>query len=295
MGFSALTRLLALTVLMMFLSLRGRAQSLPPELRCQNQVASQVRVLTYNILTSDNVFSTGPWALRLPRIAQLIHAQIPDLFGVQEALPSMMDGLSAELPEYASTGVGREDGHRQGEFSAIFYRKDRLELLQSETFWLSETPHIPGKIGWDARCPRIVTWALFRDRRRGKVFYAFNTHFDHIGQKARENSARLLAAATRELSRGRPAVVMGDFNAAEDSPVHRLFLKESGYVDAITRVKNEGPRWTFSFYGLAKSKIDFIFVDPAVRVCRHAILPENPFSLIQRSDHLPVTALLEFP
>src|SRR5690606_18426917 len=117
-----------------------------------------------------------------------------DVMGVQEALSFMLDDLSTLLPQYAYTGGGRDDGLRQGEFDAIFYKKDHIELLESKTFWLSATPDVPGAIGWDAQAPRIVTWALFKDRRTQSTFYVFNTHFDHLGREAQKQSALLLAA-----------------------------------------------------------------------------------------------------
>lgn len=260
---------------------------------CEGTSAPQLRVLTYNILTKDNFFQTGPWNTRRQMIAEFIRAYKYDVMGVQEALGTMLDDLSSLLPEYSYAGVGRDDGQRKGEFSAIFYRKEHIELLETKTFWLSTTPETPGVIGWDARCPRIVTWAHFRDRRTGSTFYVFNTHFDHLGKQAQRNSAGLLAAEAKRISQGQPTIVLGDFNVAEKSTVYDLFKSASGLTDAISLVKHQGPRWSHSFYGWFKSKIDFIFVSPSITVCEHAITPENPFSVSQRSDHLPVSAVVK--
>lgn len=261
----------------------------------ENSWGTPLRVLSYNILTVDNFFSTGPWRIRKQRIAQLVRQEQSDIVGMQEALFSMMEGLSALLPDHAYVGVGRDDGQRQGEYAGIFYRTSRLELLETKTFWLSENPDFPGRIGWDARCPRIVTWAYFRDRKTGTTFYIFNTHFDHRGKRAQKESARLLAKEALRISQGRPSIVMGDFNVSEDSRAYRLFKKYSGFLDAISLGPHEGPRWTFSFYGLFKSKIDFIFVHPSIKVYRHAILPEDPWAPTLRSDHLPISTLVEIP
>jgi len=254
-----------------------------------------LNILTYNILVTDNPLTTGPWKHRRKMIADKIRTQKSDIVNVQEALVEMLEDLSKLMPEYAYVGGGRDDGARKGEFSAIFYRKDRLEVLETRTFWLSPTPETPGVIGWDARCTRIVTWAHFRDLKSGKTFYNFNTHFDHWGREAQRQSALLLAAEAKRISNGEPSIVAGDFNVPERSAVYNIFKSSSSLVDAITLVDLEGPRWTHSFYGVYKRKIDFVFVSAGIEVTRHAILPENPFSLFQASDHLPISVRLKIP
>ena len=141
-----------------------------------------------------------------------------DVLGVQEAKPSQMSDLRT-MPGFASVGVGRDGGDR-GEYSAIFYRTDRLRVLDSGTFWLSETPDTVSK-GWDAALNRICTWAKMKDRRTGRVFYFFNTHFDHVGREARLRSAELLAGRIRAVAGDKyPVLCTGDFNAhAESEPV----------------------------------------------------------------------------
>ena len=252
-----------------------------------------LNILTYNILVTDNLMTTGPWRVRQNMIAEKIRSQKADIVSVQEALGEMLEDLSKLLPKYAYVGVGRDDGVRKGEFSAIFYRRDRLEVLETKTFWLSPTPDVAGVIGWDADCPRIVTWARFRDLKSQKVFYVFNTHFDHLGREAQRNSALLLAAEAQRISDGAPTIVTGDFNVAEGSEVYDLFRDTSSLFDAITLAKLEGPRWTHSIYGIYKRKLDFVFVSPGIKVTRHAIIPENPFTLFQASDHLPISATVQ--
>lgn len=152
---------------------------------------------SYNIRCDTPVDGDNAWPYRKERVEALIRFYGFDVLGVQEAKPSQMSDLRA-MPGFASVGVGRDGGDR-GEYSAIFYRTDRLRVLDSGTFWLSETPDTVSK-GWDAALNRICTWAKMKDRRTGRVFYFFNTHFDHVGREARLRSAELLAGRIRAVA-----------------------------------------------------------------------------------------------
>src|SRR5688572_23652685 len=153
--------------------------------------ATPLRVMSFNIRYDEPRDGENAWPNRKKLVATLIRLHQVDLIGVQEALKGQLDDLSELIPEYAWIGVGRTDGKLGGEFSAILFRKNRFAMLETATFWLSETPHIPSK-GWDAAFPRIVTWAKFSDKQTQRVFFHFNTHFDHRGTRAREESGRLL-------------------------------------------------------------------------------------------------------
>jgi hypothetical protein len=144
-----------------------------------------IRVMSFNIRLNTPADSANAWPHRKEMVASMMRFHRADLTGVQEALKDQMDDLTKLLPEFGWMGVGRDDGKEAGEYSAIFYLKDRFAVLEQNTFWLSESPEKPGSMGWDAACVRIVTWAKFKDKRMGKAFYHFNTHFDHIGEKAR--------------------------------------------------------------------------------------------------------------
>ncbi len=150
---------------------------------------SLVRVVSYNIRYNNPGDGEHAWPLRADRVANLLRFYNPDLFGLQEALQGQIDDLVARLPQYAWFGVGRDDGRSAGEGTPIFYRRDRFTLLDQGTFWLSETPEVPGSKSWDAAITRIATWGRFVDRTTGTRFLYLNTHFDHIGQTARERSA----------------------------------------------------------------------------------------------------------
>jgi endonuclease/exonuclease/phosphatase family metal-dependent hydrolase len=192
--------------------------------------------------------------------------------------------------------VGRADGKTGGEFSAIFYRKARFKSLESSTFWLSETPNVPSK-GWDAAFPRIVTWVRLRDIKTGKTFFHFNTHFDHRGERARQESAQLLLDRIRETAGNLPVVVTGDFNFTESSDGYQLLtgnnsdrfvLRDARYS---SQHEHHGPTSTFNEFKALVSgkKIDYVFVKGSIRVIQHGVLSDTWDGRFP-SDHSPVLA-----
>jgi endonuclease/exonuclease/phosphatase family metal-dependent hydrolase len=196
--------------------------------------------------------------------------------------------------------VGRDDGKTKGEYSAIFYDTARLQWLNGATFWLAENPERIGAKGWDAAITRIVTWCLFKDKKSGNRFYAFNTHFDHMGKMARAESARLLLRKVKELAGTMPVVITGDFNAQpEDEPIKILVdTKDSDHVmdtKAISKTPHYGPSGTFNGFTAKETSnepIDHIFIKNGVRVLKHASLSESWQGRFS-SDHFPVFAVLE--
>ena len=225
-----------------------------------------------------------------------------DVVGVQEALAHMLTDLDARLPGFARVGVGRTDGRTKGEFSAILYRTDRLALLDSGTFWLSPTPQTVGSKGWDAAIERVATWARFRDRLTGCRYLHLNTHFDHMGEQARQESARLIRRRLATLANGLPVVMTGDLNADPTSASYRILSRDTiadalppladGFV--VSRSGNYGPTssWT-AFRAIEPGRrIDYILVSAPVTVLSHGILPDSWDGRFP-SDHLPVLASVE--
>lgn len=259
----------------------------------------EIRVMTFNIRLDTPVDSMNNWKYRRENAARMIRFYDADLLGTQEVLHNQLQDLLALLPEYGYTGVGRKDGKTEGEYSALFYRKSRFELLKTGNFWLSQTPEVPGSMGWDAACERMVTWGIFKDRETGKKFAAFNTHFDHKGKLARLNSALLLKERTGQIAGNLPVILTGDFNTTEGSePIQALLeggkLKDTRRSAALVY----GPEWTFHGFGKVplpeRERIDFIFVSSAIKVNVCASLAEV-CDTIYLSDHNPVIAKVVLP
>ena len=260
--------------------------------------AAPLRLMTFNIRLDTPADSGNAWPHRRDWVAALVRFHAPDALGVQEALAHMLRELDARLPGYARVGVGRADGREGGEFSAILYRTDRLELLDSGTFWLSPTPEAPGSKGWDAAIERVATWARFRDRRTGCRHLHLNTHFDHIGERAREESARLIRRRLAELGGGLPVVVTGDLNTGPRSAPYRVLTADTVAGGAplrdafdASRSGHYGPTSTWNAFTAIEPerRIDYVLVSSDVAVLAHAILPDAWDGRFP-SDHLPVVA-----
>jgi endonuclease/exonuclease/phosphatase family metal-dependent hydrolase len=198
-------------------------------------------------------------------------------------------------------GVGRDDGKNAGEFTPIFFRRDRFELLEKSTFWLSPTPEKTASRGWDAALPRIASWVRLRDRPTGTVFYVVNTHFDHRGTQARYESATLLLKHLREVFADHPVILTGDLNTPPDSPPYNTLVGKGTqtrpvYLDAYehSTKKPEGPDSTWNGFEaiVPHRRIDFVFTTNSVRVESFQTLDDQRESRFP-SDHLPVIATLE--
>ncbi len=265
-----------------------------------NLFSQDLRVMTFNIRLNTTSDSLNAWPYRKDNVASQILFHDVHLLGVQEALHVQMTDLAERLPRYKFVGVGRDDGKQKGEYSAIFYDTARLKHLQSATFWLSLTPEVPGSKSWDAAITRIVTWARFRDKLTGKVFYAFNTHFDHIGKEARRQSASLLLQKVAAIAGKTPAIITGDFNATPaDEPIQVVTDADNPLrltdAKAVSATAHYGPTGTFNAFGSKErdnAPIDYIFLKGPWKVKKHATLSQTWGGRFA-SDHFAVIAVLQ--
>lgn len=260
------------------------------------QKNTTLNIATYNLRMNNPGDSLNAWPNRKENVKALVRYHEFDIFGTQEGFIGQLRDI-AELPEFAFTGKGRDDGKEAGEHSAIFYRKDRFELLQSGDFWLSETPDKPGK-GWDAKCcNRICSWGKFKDRLSKKTFYFFSVHFDHQGVVARQESGKLMVKKIKELAGNAPVICVGDFNSTpetEQIKEMQTLLKDSY---AITEAPPYGPVGTFNafkFDAPMKHRIDYIFVSPSIKVLKYGVLTDAKDQRYP-SDHQPVVIKAVLP
>jgi endonuclease/exonuclease/phosphatase family metal-dependent hydrolase len=253
-------------------------------------LAQNMNIATYNI-RFDNPNDTGNlWKDRASHLINLIKFHQIDIIGTQEGMYHQLEEIKDGL-DYPYVGVGRDQGGKDGEFSAVFYNPEKLQVLIQSTFWLSETPDKPSK-GWDAALNRVCTWVKF-ENKEGKKFYVFNIHYDHIGQQAREESSKLVIAKIKEINKdGLPVVFIGDFNVMPENPAYQTVLnhsdmKDSRLISKIPSVGNQGTFNGFNWEKLPEGIIDHIFVSPNINVHRHGILTDN-YGMKYPSDHFPV-------
>ena len=264
-----------------------------------NMQSQELNVMTFNIRYNTKNDSLNAWPYRKDNAASQVLFHNVHILGVQEALHEQMMDMGQSLSRFKFTGVGRDDGKTKGEYSAIFYDTTRLTLAESKTFWLSLTPEVPGSRGWDANITRIVTWARFRDTRTKKLFFVFNTHFDHIGQEARRESAKLLKRKVKEIAGNNPVIIMGDFNAKpSEEPIRVLVNDPDKFTDskALSVQPHYGPEGTFNGFGSKErdnEPIDHIFLKGKWKVLQHATLSQTWGGRFS-SDHFPVFAKLSF-
>jgi endonuclease/exonuclease/phosphatase family metal-dependent hydrolase len=260
----------------------------------QGKKDTPFNLITYNIRMNTPDDGVNAWPLRKEKVAGLLKFHQADIFNVQEALPEQMDDLVSLFPDFDHVGVGRDDGVRQGEHMAIFYRKSRFEKIIDGMFWLSQTPDKPG-LGWDAVCNRTVTWIKLKDRITRKSFYVFDTHFDHRGRVAREESANLILKSIKEINKENlPLILTGDLNLTKNTVPVQSILKELNDAQDKSLTPPYGPAGTSGGFNVKvmPSKIDFIFINDEVTVLRHGVLSDS-FGLFYPSDHLPVLAELK--
>ena len=256
-----------------------------------------LKAMTFNIRLATGDDGENVWSKRKDFAVKVIRDANPDVLGVQEAQPSQVDELVDALPEYVNVGVGRRpDG--SDEFSAIYFRRDRFHLIDAGTFWLSETPTVPGSTTWGNSLPRIATWVRLLDRTDKRRLVVINTHWDHESQPARLNSGKLLAARVHELSGdAEPVIVMGDFNATPNNPAMTALIEEGNLRDTF-RIAHPDETNISTFNGFGRTpngpKIDAVLVSPQWQVEDAEIVRVRDGELFP-SDHWPVTATGRLP
>lgn len=242
--------------------------------------------MTYNLRYATDADGDNSWSKRKDALIALIKSHDPDILGIQEGLASQVDELRQAMRTHAVVGVGRDDGLRKGEYSAIFYRRERLGLREGGTRWISATPDKAGSMGPGTSLPRIFSWGDFFLAEGGRVL-VLNCHLDHQSAEARLLGATQMAAFASERST-LPTLILGDFNSTfGDAPITHLSAK-------FTPLKpNEGDLGTFNGFKPDSTKgpmIDFIFAShqwlmESVKIDR-TLTPEGRAP----SDHFPVIA-----
>jgi len=246
------------------------------------QLSGQMLVGSYNIRYKNNGDSASgnAWEKRCQVICDQVNFMSPDIFGAQEVLHVQLLDMLNRLDGYEYIGVGRDDGKNQGEYAAIFYKKDRLRLLDHGDFWISETPDRPG-LGWDAACVRICTWGRFaaQTATNDEAFFFFNLHMDHVGVTARREGAKLIVRKIREIAQGAPVILTGDFNVDQKDEIYSIFT-ESGllkdcYLATRLRFAENGTFNSFDTNLFTESRIDHVFVSPATTVESYGVLTNS--------------------
>jgi endonuclease/exonuclease/phosphatase family metal-dependent hydrolase len=270
---------------------------------CSSAQTKDLKIMSFNIRydnPSDNEYS---WAKRKEMVFEVFQKYNPAIIGIQEALKGQVDQIQEFLTGYKCTGVGRDDGKAAGEFAVVFFDSLRFENKGGSTFWLSETPDVPGSKSWNAACTRIVTWVRLLDKKENRILVVFNTHFDHISEQARLESARLLSSRIKQIAGQETVILTGDFNSTDTSAAYGLLTSQdspSAMLDTrkLAGKNATGPPYTFIGFPFHPEKdeiIDFIFIskNSGLRIAQHSIIDFHRNDKYP-SDHLPVLTQFEY-
>ena len=253
--------------------------------------AQTLKIMTYNIRLDVASDGENDWTHRKDFLNGQLQFYAPDVFGVQEAKPNQVLDIANALPQYGYVGTGR-DGIGKGESSNIFYAKEKFKVIESSTFWLSDTPDAIS-MGWDAACNRVCTYALLKNVQNNKLIWVFNTHLDHIGEQARTKGLELILSRIEKLNKNKyPVVLMGDFNSEPETDRIVALKNKMNDSRTISKEKPFGPYGTFNNFKYNEATallIDYIFLskDKAVTVNKYAVLSDAR-DLKYPSDHFPV-------
>lgn len=256
-----------------------------------------MELMTYNIKYANDQDGENSWPYRKHHLTKQLKFYEPDIIGFQEALMEQVEHFQENLEGYSHVGVNLGQEKIGEEYNPVYYKKDLLELLEENTFWLSETPEKPSK-GWDAKFPRVCSYALFKDRKDDRKFWIFNTHFDHQGENARSESSKLvldkIAAVNAE---NHPVILMGDLNTTPETQSIQILTEQMNDSRKISKGVKFGPEGTFNKFEpdeRVTRRIDFIFTSKEnVEVLKYAVLSDlKDFKF--PSDHFPVLVEIKF-
>ena len=254
---------------------------------------NEVRVISYNIRYMNDKDGDNSWKFRKQASINMVNEEQPTVFGLQEAVKAQVDFLQENLPDYAYYGVGRNDGKESGEFMAIFYKKEAVELLDHGTFWLAATPDTPTK-GWDGQCFRTCTWTIFKCKDTGKQFAFLNTHLDHKGKVAQQEGMKTIVNKIGELvPKDMPVFLSGDFNTRTDNPIYEPL--KAIMADSRELATETDHRGTYTGWKVRETPVvvDHIFVR-GVEVDKFQVLCDKNYGAPYISDHYPVMTTARF-
>jgi endonuclease/exonuclease/phosphatase family metal-dependent hydrolase len=258
-----------------------------------------IKIMTLNVRFDNPVDSLNAWPNRVHLICNQIDVDNPDVIGMQEVLWHQLKQMDSVLTGYGSAGTGRDDGARAGEMVPVYFKKERFDMVRTITFWLSETPEIPGSKAWGSSLPRIVTWMELVERNSHQHFFFFNTHFAHDSDSARIMSSKMLLNEIKKITDGFPFIVTGDFNMLPSStgygvltgPAESIPLIKDAYNVSLKRP--EGPAYTFNGFSdkPGNGRLDYIFVRNGMKVLNHRTIVKTEHGIFI-SDHWPVESTI---
>lgn len=254
-----------------------------------------LKLVTFNIRCDYDQDGENSFRYRKPLILKKIDREQPDVICFQEVLPHVAVWLKQSLTDYYVIGCGRSET-LEDEQMAVAYKRDRLNLIAMETFWLSPAPYVPAsRYPEQSICPRVCTEAVFEDLEERNIFRLMNLHLDHMGVRARILGLEQILKKVKDSKffPEVPVILAGDFNAEPDGEEIRQMQNWPEY-----RNVTEGAGITYHGFepGDEPERIDYIYIrDGESTVIRSISMEkwEDREANVWLSDHYPVCALLK--
>ncbi len=296
----------SLNIFPLILSTLMITQSLASSETITSQDSLDLKIMSFNIRYGTANDGKNSWSHRRNQVMDLIAHQKADVIGLQEALRFQLDEIRGNLHHYGEIGKGRDDGLDSGEHSTILYQTERFKIDSSGTFWLSETPSVPGSKSWGNKLPRICTWAALVDKKSHDKFFVYNMHLDHRNANSRWNSIALMQKHIKlHNPYNLPVIILGDFNVGEGNPLIKYMRGKENFQqnrdskminsfpleDTFRNLHPKAQGGTFHmFWGKGFGpKLDYIFVNPETKILHSEIIRSNVEGRYP-SDHFPITA-----
>ena len=261
------------------------------EAKDKDETTAPLKVMSFNIRNAKAKDGTNSWQYRFPGTALMIKDEMPDILAMQEPLYPQVQFILDNFSDYKMIGKGREDGKKEGEFTAIFYNKKKISCIKSGVFWLSENSKKPSK-GWDAFCKRTATWAIMSHKDTKERFFVLNTHLDHVGSKARQYGLALVLKKIKQINKDNyPVILTGDFNVQPGNKCLKQI--DSSMHNARKEALKTDNHCSFHEWGRKHEVIDYIYYS-GIDTClefRTVTKKYGDWNFI--SDHYPIVALFD--
>lgn len=272
----------------------------PGYLKKQTEFTPEISVQTDEIkIMSSNVRCWSPtdffkksWFYRADLIMQNIEQENPSIIGFQETNKWQYSYLCKSLPTYDSVVTYRDNSYL-AESCPIFYNAELYDLVDKGSFWLSETPEVMSK-DWGAACYRICSYVILADKTSQKQFVIFNTHLDHISDEARIKGIQVVLDKIKEFG-GLPAVIMGDFNADEQSETYKNATQNFNDAKYQAEIAENINCATYQNWGnnLSNKPIDYFMISKSGFDVEKYQVVTTTYDGVYPSDHYPITVELQ--
>jgi endonuclease/exonuclease/phosphatase family metal-dependent hydrolase len=254
----------------------------------------EIKIMSFNVrYVTTEADAANNWDNRKIAWISMINDQRPAIIGVQEAVySSEWAFLKNQLAStYAGIGVGRDDGASSGETMGILYKTSEISLINSGTFWLSDTPDYPSK-SFTSGLHRSATWGIFQIKSSGQYFCYINTHLDLTASVRTSEMALIMKKFAEYNPNGYPQFFTADCNTTSDDAIFKDMKK------TMKVARDEAPvtdyHTTYNGWGSGTGLLDNIFYTNTMTAIEYHTVLDTYNSVKYISDHYPIYAIIKY-